>query len=137
MNHEGKIAATPTGNDCDKNIEFIVKLPEEQAIFSRPLMPCRREHTANQPVKSGHSKRVSSLSQEENQSTFTQPQHYGSIVRRTFVPRVVKHCDSRGSVTQSSTESQYSRSDMSYSFTDSMEIAGFTSDSSLESFQGI
>lgn len=138
MNHKGKIAATPTAHERDKDLDFMIKLPTEQAIFYRPLLPNHRERSASQPLKS-RSRRTSSLSQEENCSNSMQSaQNYGSVVRRSFTPaRTVSNRDSRGSVTRSFTDSQSSRSEISYSFTDSMEIAGFTSESSLESFCGI
>ena len=136
VDSKGKVTAKPvTTEQGDRTLDFIVKLPAEQAVFWKPTSANRRGRDEKQPLRSNTRKAASSM---EN----TQYRHgsFGSMVERAFSSRNVgQQCASRssGAVHHSSSESQYSQSDRSYSFTDSMEIAGFTSDSSLESFKGM
>jgi hypothetical protein len=137
VDSKGKVTAEPdTKEHGDKNLDFIVKLPEEQAVFCKQTSADRRNRAEKQPMKTSHTRKT--MSSMEN--TQYQQGSCGSIVQRAFASRAVgQQCASRSSdvVHQSSSDSQYSQSERSYSFTDSMEIAGFTSDSSLESFKGM
>lgn len=135
VDSKGKVTAIPDAKERgDKNVDFIVKMPEEQAVFSKSTTTdCRG--SVEKPPQTSHA-RKSNSSTENAQS---QNGMHGSLVQRAFSSRAVgRHCASQCSdVRQSSSDSQYSQSERSYSFTDSMEIAGFTSDSSLESFKGM
>jgi hypothetical protein len=139
LDSTGKVTAKPADikEHDDKNVDFIVKLPAEQAVFCKQTSTDRRSCGGKQSLKTSHTKKTMMSSMES-----TQYQHgsQGSMVQRAFSSRAVgQQCASRCSnvAHESSSDSQYSQSERSYSFTDSMEIAGFTSDSSLESFKGM
>lgn len=135
MNSKGKVAAIPDAKERgDKNVDFIVRLPAEQAVFRKSTTTDRRGRVEKPPVESRTRKPNSST-----ESTAYQNGTHGSMVQRAFSSRAVGgQCASQCSdVRQSSSDSQYSQSERSYSFTDSMEIAGFTSDSSVESFKAM
>ena len=132
MDSKGKVTAIPDAKERgDRNVDFIVKLPEEQAIF-RKLTTSDCRGRVEKPPQTRKSNSSTESAQCQNGT-------HGSIVQRAFSSRAVgRQCASQCSdARQSSSDSQYSQSERSYSFTDSMEIAGFTSDSSLESFKGM
>lgn len=139
INSNGKVTAKPSTLEYHKNLDFIVKLPAEQAVFSTLTSVNRRSSAAGkQPITSRRRKMMASVSHES--SSLCQHTPLRSMVQRAFSSRAVGHqsgSQSSDVVHQSSSDSQYSQSERSYSFTDSMEIAGFTSDSSLESFKGV
>ncbi|XP_028405121.1 fibroblast growth factor 1-like [Dendronephthya gigantea] len=136
VDSNGKVTAKPdTKEHANKNLNFIVKIPAEQVEFCKNSPTDRR--TEKRPMMS-HTRKFM-LSQDS--SSQYRHRQCDSMVQRVFSTRAAcRERDSQSSEImrrQSSSDSQYSQSERSYSFTDSMEIAGFTSDSSVESFKGI
>ncbi|XP_046852123.1 uncharacterized protein LOC124445442 isoform X2 [Xenia sp. Carnegie-2017] len=128
IDSNGKINAKPNldENSSDRSLDFVVKIPAERAEFCQQSSERRRRREEKQPIFS----RKDASKFKAEKMTYSQ---YGKL--KSFSSQTASEKKASMSTRDSSSESQFSQSEKSYSFTDSMEIAGFTSDSSMESLK--